>query len=143
MGRPALAANVKLAGLRARLLAMVYEAFVLVAVLLPATALFVGVFGDSSRQPLRAALQVYLLCVAGAYLVWSWSGGRRTLAMRTWRIHLVDRDGQALTAGTALVRYVSAVVGIAACASGLLWALFDPQRQFLHDRLAGTRIALD
>jgi len=25
---------------------------------------------------------------------------------------------------------------------GLLWALFDRDRQFLHDRLAGTRIVV-
>ena len=27
------------------------------------------------------------------------------------------------------------VVGI-----GVLWALFDPERQFLHDRIVGTRL---
>jgi uncharacterized RDD family membrane protein YckC len=26
------------------------------------------------------------------------------------------------------------------CGAGILWALVDRDRQFLHDRLAGTRI---
>jgi hypothetical protein len=25
---------------------------------------------------------------------------------------------------------------------GLLWAIFDPQHQFLHDRLAGSRLVI-
>ena len=129
----------KLVSLRIRLLAMVYEAVLLAALLLAATAIFLAVAGDSSRPPLRAMLQGYLVIVAGVYLIWSWTGGRRTLAMRTWRIRLVDRQGGTLGLGTALVRYVCALLGIAAFALGLVWLLVDPERQFLHDRIAGKR----
>jgi uncharacterized RDD family membrane protein YckC len=134
---------VKLAGLPIRFLAMVYEAVLLAALLLVATALFLAVAGDSSRPPLRIALQLYLVLIAGIYLVWSWTGGRRTLAMRTWRIRLVNRDGGVPSLRTALVRYVCAVAGIAACAAGLLWPVIDPEHQFLHDRIAGTRLVRD
>lgn len=133
----------KLASLRIRLLAMVYEAVLLAALLLAATALFLGIAGDSSHGPLRTLLQVYLLICAGTYLVWSWTGGRRTLAMRTWRIRLVDRSGGAVGLRTALVRYGSALLGIGACAAGLVWSIFDSERQFLHDRIAGTRLVRD
>ena len=130
----------KLASLRVRLLAMLYEAVLLAALLLAATGLFVALAGDSRHPPLRTALQLYLVTCAGIYLVWCWTGGRQTLAMRTWRIRLVDRHGGALGLRTALVRYGCALLGIGACAVGLLWPLVDPERQFLHDRLAGTRI---
>lgn len=133
----------KLAGLGVRFLSMVYETVLLVALLLAATALFVAALGDSSRPPLRILLQLYLLLVTGIYLVWSWTGGRRTLAMRTWRIRLVNRDGGAPSVRAALVRYVCAVAGIGACAAGLLWPVIDPERQFLHDRIAGTRLVRD
>jgi uncharacterized RDD family membrane protein YckC len=33
-------------------------------------------------------------------------------------------------------------VAVGALGVGLWWALFDRDRQFLHDRLAGTRIIL-
>ena len=133
----------KLASLRIRLLAMVYETVLMAALLLAATAIFLAVAGDSSRPPLRTALQVYLLTVAGIYFIWSWTGGRRTLAMRAWRIHLVDRDGGQVGLRTALVRYVCALLGIGACALGLIWPIFDSERRFLHDRIAGTRIVHD
>jgi len=32
------------------------------------------------------------------------------------------------------------LLGLGLCGLGLVWALFDRERQFLHDRLAGTRI---
>lgn len=119
---------------------MVYDGVLIAALLLAATAVFVAVFGASREPPLKTGLQIVLLVVAGIYLVWSWTGRRRTLAMRTWRLRLVNRDGGAVSLRTALVRYLCAVLGLAAGAIGLLWALVDPERQFLHDRIAGTRI---
>jgi uncharacterized RDD family membrane protein YckC len=41
----------------------------------------------------------------------------------------------------ATLRYLLAVVSIGS-GIGLIWAIFDPQRQFLHDRLAGSRIVI-
>ena len=133
----------KLAGLRVRLLSMLYDAVLIAAVLLAATAIFVALFGDSRQPPLKTGLQMYLLAVAGIYLIGSWTNGRRTLAMRTWRLHLVQHDGGPLSLRAALVRYLCAVLGVLLCGIGLLWALVDPEKQFLHDRIAGTRIVLD
>ena len=38
-------------------------------------------------------LRVFLFLVLGAYFVWFWSRGGQTLAMQTWHIRLVTRDG--------------------------------------------------
>ena len=59
--------------------------------------------------------------------------------MKTWRMRIVTAEGGALTAGRAFKRYLLAVPGMLSGFS-LLWAPFDRDRQFLHDRLAGTRI---
>jgi len=40
----------------------------------------------------------------------------------------------------AMVRYVVAVAGTVCAGLGFAWALWDRERQFLHDRVAGTRI---
>lgn len=37
-------------------------------------------------------------------------------------------------------RYLVALAGSLLFGAGFLWALLDGDRQFLHDRLAGTRI---
>jgi uncharacterized RDD family membrane protein YckC len=117
-----------------------YEALLLTAVLwcasLPVT-IAQAMFGLVLVRP---AYQFYLFAAAGAYFVWHWTRTGQTLAMKTWRLRLVTRQGAALTAGRALLRYVTAVAGLALVGVGFLWALVDREHAFLHDRLAGTRI---
>ena len=77
--------------------------------------------------------------VAAAYFVWQWRRGGQTLAMKTWRLRLVTRDGAPLTLRHAASRFVFAVPGALLLGRGFLWALVDREGQFLHDRLAGTQ----
>jgi uncharacterized RDD family membrane protein YckC len=60
--------------------------------------------------------------------------------MKTWRLRLVAADGSALSVRQAALRYVVALAGMLLAGVGFLWALFDRDHQFLHDRLARTRI---
>jgi uncharacterized RDD family membrane protein YckC len=61
--------------------------------------------------------------------------------MQTWRIKLVSaREQRTVSLTQALLRYALAWAGLLFYGAGLLWALFDRDRQFLHDRLAGTRL---
>jgi uncharacterized RDD family membrane protein YckC len=131
------------ASLSVRLLALLYEAVLLGALLLLATAAFVAIAGESTGQPRRLLLQGYLIAVAGLYFVWSWTGGRRTLPMRTWRLRLLDARGATPSVRSAIVRYLAALIGIPLGGVGLAWALVDRDHQFLHDRLAGTRLVRD
>ena len=82
--------------------------------------------------------------------------------MKTWRMSLVRADARPIDARTAITRYLAAWLGPAAAlaayvalkpaglgahaawllALNFLWAFVDPERQFLHDRIAGTRIVL-
>ena len=52
--------------------------------------------------------------------------------MKAWHIRLVD-----VTPQKALLRLVLAGLFLPI---SILWALFDRDRQFLHDRLTGTRL---
>jgi len=131
------------ARLRTRLLSLVYETLILAALLLIATAAFTAIVGDSRAQPERTLLQLYLLTISAAYCIWSWTGGRRTLPMRTWRMRLVDTTGEAPRVRTALVRYLAALAGYSLGGISIWWALVDREHAFLHDRLARTRLVLD
>jgi uncharacterized RDD family membrane protein YckC len=128
------------ASVSVRLLALLYEAVLVAALLLLATAVFVLLAGDSSSEPRRALLQLYLVTVAGVYFVWSWTGGRRTLPMRTWRLRLLDARNRSPSVRSAVTRYLVALVTLPLGGLALLWALVDSERRFLHDRLAGTRV---
>ena len=158
-----------LAGIARRSAALLYEALLLIALIFISSFLLTPLVspGSAASGSLivpstagRIVSFVALLGLGAAFFGWSWSKGRRTLPMKTWRLALVTAAGLPLSGRVAVVRYVAAWLGpaLAVVAYALLaphglgtlawplvsvnWlaALVDPERQFLHDRLAGTRI---
>lgn len=141
---------------------MLYESMLLFGVLFISNWLFSTMLQQRHALYLRHALQIWLFLVLGLYFVWFWTHGGQTLAMKTWRIRLVARNGAAVTTGRAIGRYLLAwawvlpgpmfawalgakdwMLVLIPAANMLAWALtayLDPQRQFLHDRIAGTRL---
>lgn len=128
-----------LAPLVRRTLSLVYETLLLIAVLWCAGLFYALVEVRITPTHLRGFYQAYLLIVAGIYFAWQWRGGQ-TLPMKTWRMRLVTQYGEAVTVRQAFLRYVLASAGLLLFGVGFWWALVDPERQFLHDRLGGTRI---
>jgi uncharacterized RDD family membrane protein YckC len=128
-------------GLLRRLACAAYELLILAALLLVATFPFLSLAGDATSGIRRHLLQAWVIAVVGAYLVGFWSHGGQTLAMKTWRIRLETAEGGRVGLPRAAGRYVLALVGVAALGVGFLWAFLDRDRQFLHDRLAGTRLS--
>lgn len=123
-----------------RLACAVYEVLLVLAIAFIATFPLLALLGDATQGWKRHLLQAWVLGIWGAYFSWSWSRGGQTLPMKTWRIRVVRHDGAPLGMGRALHRYVLAVLGLMAVGLGFAWALFDRDRQFLHDRLAGTAL---
>src|SRR5262245_21457161 len=129
-------------GLTRRALSMLYEGLLAFAIAFFASLAFYGaaegrLFGDA-----RLLFQAYLFLVLGIYFIACWSRGGRTLAMQTWRMRLVGRDGAPIGAARAALRYALAWVSLLPLGAGFFWACFDRDRQFLHDRLAGTRLVM-
>ena len=113
---------------------MVYEALLVFGVAFFAAWTFYFASGgrDATRGVERAELQVFILLVLAGYFLWCWLRGGQTLAMRAWKIRLVD-----VTPGKAVARFL---IAAASLPLSILWALVDRDGQFLHDRLAGTRL---
>lgn len=141
---------------------MVYEFFLLLSVLILAVALYLLVTLNSQHPLATYGRNVFVLLVTAAYFIYCWTDSGHTLAMKTWRIKLVKLGHARVPVKTAALRFVLAwgwflpallaswalglrgkemavafMVGIAAWA---LTAFLDKDRQFLHDRLAGTRL---
>lgn len=124
----------------ARIAAMVYESLLVAAVLFVASAIVLPVVGDMHAPWQRHLYQAYVLCVLFAYFSTFWLRSGQTLAMKTWRIRLVQQNGAALTFRQAAFRFAIALPGLLLAGIGVWWALVDRDKQFLHDRLAGTRL---
>ena len=135
-----MSAPLRAPGLGRRFASALYDLLMLAALVMVATFPFLAVFGDSTHGWRRHVLQLWVVAVCGAYFVWFWTRGGQTLPMKTWRIRVVRFDGAPLGLGRALHRYLLAVLGFLALGLGFLWALVDRDRQFLHDRLAGTAL---
>jgi uncharacterized RDD family membrane protein YckC len=128
------------ASLARRAAALVYEAILLSAVLLAAAVPFVVITHAADAVAARPLFQAYLGLVAASYFVGQWLRGGQTLPMKTWRMRIVTRAGAPLGLRHALARFLLAAAGCTLAGAGFLWALVDRDGQFLHDRLAGTRI---
>ena len=124
---------------------MAYEALLVLGVL--ALAFMVPQLAISAaigRPPPGWLLLVHVFAVLLAYFLWFWHRAGQTLAMKTWKIRLVDAAGRGRpTLHQLLLRYLLAWPSILFYGAGLVWALFDRDHQFVHDRLAGTRLELD
>jgi uncharacterized RDD family membrane protein YckC len=129
-------------GLGRRLLSMLYESLLAFAMAFLAGLAFHGAGEGRLAGETRLLFQAYLFLVLGIYFVTCWSRGGRTLAMQTWRMRIVKRDGASLGVGRAALRYALAWVSLLPLGAGFFWAFLDRDRQFLHDRLAGTRIVM-
>ena len=126
-------------GIMRRLFSMLYEALLLLAVLFIAGFLFISITHDATSGAMKPVFQGYLILVVAGYFIWFWRYGQ-TLAMKTWHMKIVSKDGGRITMKQAGLRFIVALSGIALGGIGILWAVFDRDKQFLHDRLAGTRI---
>jgi len=146
-----------------RLAAMAYEGLVVTAILLIASFPFAGAASARLEGLTRHLFQAYLFLVLGLYFVWCWRRGGQTLPMKAWKLRIVDRRGLPPATPRAVLRYAlaAAALGSAAVAAivlvqhprepgawlalvpgvvTILWSVVDRDRQFLHDRLAGTWI---
>lgn len=147
---------------RRRLAALLYEAVILFGVVFIAAYLFSTLTQQRNGLTHHNLLAGWIGLVVGVYFVWFWTHGGQTLPMKTWRLRVVSADGGPLSVARAVARYVLAwlwflpplavhpLLGlrvpqtlVVAGVWFVVWAAsgrFDSQRQFLHDRLAGTRI---
>lgn len=119
---------------------MLYESLVVLAIAFFAGFAFYGAALGQLSGVMRHLFQLYLLSVLGIYFVACWTRKGSTLPMQTWKIRVIGTDGGKLRLGRALLRYALAWPSLALFGLGILWAFFDRDRQFLHDRLAGTMI---
>jgi uncharacterized RDD family membrane protein YckC len=148
--------------LRRRLAALVYESVLLFGVVFLAGLAFSLVLQQRNGYTYHRLMAVWIAFVAGVYFVGFWRHGGQTLPMKTWRLRVVGPDGEPPTIARATLRYFAAWLWflpplalhpllhltvphtlVLAALWFALWAAsarLSRERQFPHDRIAGTRI---
>ncbi|MBS1199131.1 MAG: hypothetical protein H6R18_2916 [Proteobacteria bacterium] len=132
--------NTELPGIARRLASMLYEGLVVFAILLIGFLIPQAVLAGFGLNLSGRLLWLHTLLLLMAYFVWCWLNGGQTLPMKTWKLRIANADGGPLRPLQAILRYLAAWPSILFFGIGIIWAIVDRDRQFLHDRIAGSRI---
>ena len=157
-------AEAEIPGLFRRLACFAYEGVLLFALAVVTGLIFSPLFQQRHALDNRYGLMATVASIFALYFVYFWSKGGQTLAMQTWHVRVLDLQGKPLTTGRALSRYALSWLWFLPALSGLylfdmqrsggavfcalfagiiayaLLAQLHPQKQFLHDRICGTRL---
>jgi uncharacterized RDD family membrane protein YckC len=133
------------AGFGRRFAALVYDALLLVALVVIFTTALVMLLARAAIVPETAGIWAYvyrgaLLAIIVGYYVVNWTRSGQTLGMRAWHLRAVDAEGRRMHMRAALLRYLYGVLAWAPAALGVLWLYLDSEHLAIHDRLSGTRV---
>jgi uncharacterized RDD family membrane protein YckC len=133
------------AGFGRRFAALIYDGFLLAALLIVFTFGALVFTGGHAIMRDTAGGWYYVYCggeiaVAAAYYILNWMRSGQTLGMRAWRLRAVGASGRPLRFGAAVLRCIFGFFAWAPAALGVLWLYADPERMALHDRLSNTRV---
>jgi uncharacterized RDD family membrane protein YckC len=147
-----------------RFLAMMYEGVLLFGVVFTADYLFDTLTQSKHALMYRPGRQAWLFLAIGIYFVFCWRKGGQTLPMKAWHIRLVGHRDQPPGFPQLLTRYlllwplplagmvlIHGLVTVSGWPAFYTFAIATPfliflptgfyaDGQFLHDRLAGTRL---
>lgn len=124
------------ASLVKQIAAMIYDAFLIFAVLFVAALLPILI--NRSAIENNPLFSLYLLFTVFTFYAWFWHKSGQTLGMRAWKIRIVTEFGENPGWGTCYLRLVFAMLSFACFGLGYLWRLFRPYTW--HDRLSQTRV---
>ena len=134
------------AGFGRRFAALIYDGFLLIALLMPYTWVVVLIHGgavtEASGRLSWWAFRAGALAIMAAYYVLNWTRSGQTLGMRAWRLRTLTDSGKRLQVGQAVVRFCWGLAAWLPFGLGVLWLYADPEHLALHDRLSRTRVVV-
>jgi len=121
--------------------AILYDAFLVIALLFLATIPFVAARGGEPVEIGDNILyRVVLVLVVYGFFVGFWAKSGRTLGMQSWGLQLQGREDEVPSFGRASIRFFAALLSWAPAGLGFLWQLWDKDKLTWHDRISGTRL---
>ena len=128
------------AGLLRRVGAMVYDALVVVALVMVTLFLLTGLNRfEAVHGPWVNAilfLEIY------AFFAFFWVRRGQTLGMLAWRLRVQNPGGVPITLTQATLRFIGALLALATLGLGYLWLYVDPQRRTWPDLLSSSEVVL-
>ncbi len=135
-----------------RLVAMLYDTLICVALLIVTTGFYkmaqakiIGAdelkrltdAGAMDNDPLLTSLLFIVLYFFFAYF---WTKSGQTLGMQVWRIRIQTEDGYSIRWSQALLRFMMAWLSAGCFGVGYLWMLWDKDGKTWQDRFSMTEV---
>ena len=143
------ALSLPIAKLPRRLAAMVYDLLVICGVSLVYGMIGFGlktlVYGPTpvGTRPVGGLLfQLGWAAVLLGFYLFFWHRAGQTIGMRTWRLKLINNNGELPSIAQCLARCLAALLSFGLFGLGYWWSLFDREHCTWHDRLTKTRVVL-
>lgn len=140
------------ASLVKRLLAMLYDGLICIAVLIVATwgytMLAAWVVGFEDYKQMAESGQInsdplltsFLFVVLFLFFGYFWTRTGQTLGMQVWRVRVENPDGTSIRWPQALLRFLMGWVSWFACGLGYLWMLWDSESKSWTDRSSSSQV---
>ncbi|WP_148862458.1 RDD family protein [Marinobacter fonticola] len=140
------------ASLVKRLLAMLYDGLICIAVLIVATwgytLLAAWVVGFEEYKQMAEAgrinsdplLTSFLFVVLFLFFGYFWTHTGQTLGMQVWRVRVENPDGTSIRWPQALLRFLMGWVSWLACGLGYLWMIWDGENRSWTDRFSESLV---
>ena len=134
------------AGFLKRLMALIYDSLVVIAILFLASAVVMALVSmildpeAVTEQKVLVENPFYfswLIFCWYYYYAWCWRKGGQTLGMKAWRLKLISIDEQPIAYKNTLIRFFSCCFGLAN-----FWVLLPGKRGW-HDILSDSNIIVE
>jgi len=116
---------------------MLYDFMLIFAVLM---AMSIPIYGFVVEENLllKLSLQLYFYSIRQFFFVWFWVNDGGTLGMKTWKIKIINNNGNNISYKQALIRFNVAIISLIIFGLGFMMAIFNKEKKCLHDIISKT-----
>ena len=122
-----------------RLASIFYDGVLVVAIVIITSLPFYSINVEESFL-LKLTMQLYFYLIIQYFFVWFWVNSTATLGMKSWKIKIVDINGNNISYKKAIVRFNASILSISIFGLGFLISLFRKDKKCLHDIISRTQL---
>ncbi len=127
-------------GLLRRLAAVIYDLFLLIALLFVATAVILPLNHGEAFTDYPIVYPLFLLTLSFLFYGWFWTHGGQTLGLRAWHLNVLTENQKNINWYQALLRFLAAILSWLFLGLGFFWSLIDKDKRCWHDYLSKTAL---
>tara|TARA_B100001758_G_C18415916_1_gene619657 strand:+ start:5369 stop:5770 length:402 start_codon:yes stop_codon:yes gene_type:complete len=125
------------ASLWRRIIAIIYDLILVISILF---LMSLPLFNFNLQEDifLKIIVQIYFYLIIQYFFVWFWVNKQGTLGMRTWKLKIVDINGNKISYKKAILRFNVAIISILFFGFGFIISIFHKDKKCLHDIISKT-----